>query len=369
MRISFLTLKRQHQELESEVLPALERALASGVYILGDEVAAFEEEWASYCGNGFAATVASGTDALTLALIATGSVRPGHDDEVITTPLTAGYTALAILNAGARPVFADIDAKTCTLDPQAVEAAVTQSTRAIVPVHLYGQVADMTAINEIAAQHDLFVIEDAAQAHGACGAASNVVGRGRIAAYSFYPTKNLGAYGDGGAVVADDPDVIARVKLLRQGGHLAGMQTRIAGRSSRLDEIQAAILRVKLRHLNKWNLRRREIASQYDDALRNVPGLTIPFARTSEHVYHLYVIQHLMRDQLRSHLESVEIETQIHYPFLLHQQPLFSHEGIPTLPVAEEVGSRILSLPLYPQLTDDEVRRVIDGVLSLEFNL
>jgi len=370
MRISFLNLKRQHQELEAEVLPALERALASGVYILGSEVTAFEEEWASYCRTGFCASVASGTDALTLALIASGAVRQGQDDEVITSPLTAGYTALAIVNAGATPVFADINGQTCTLDPRAVETAVTPRTRAIVPVHLYGQMADMTAIYEVASRHDLFVIEDAAQAHGASSTASNVGGRGRIAAYSFYPTKNLGAYGDGGAVVAEDADVIERVKLLRQGGHLPGLQAKTAGRSSRLDEIQAAVLSVKLRHLNRWNLRRKDIARQYDEALRDVTGLAIPFARESSvHVYHLYVIQHLMRDQLRAHLERNGIETQIHYPFLLHQQPLFRHKATRMLPVAEEVGRRILSLPLYPQLTDNEVQRVIDGVRRFEFKI
>ena len=331
MRIAFLNLKRQYQELEPEIRPALESVLGGGVYILGSEVAAFEEEWAHYCGARFAASVASGTDALTLALIATGAVRPGHDDEVITSPLTAGYTALAILNAGATPVFADIDPHTCTLDPQAIEAAVTPRTRAIVPVHLYGQMADITAIRDVAARHDLFVIEDAAQAHGA-RPVSNVAGYGRVAAYSFYPTKNLGAYGDGGAVVADDPDLIERVKLLRQGGHLPGLQTKIAGRSSRLDEIQAAILRIKLRHLDKWNLRRQRIARQYDEGLRDLAGLTIPVARQSfAHVYHLYVIQHIRRDQLKAHLERSGIETQIHYPFLLHQQPLFGQKSNPYL--------------------------------------
>ena len=370
MGIPFLNLARQYKELEAEIMTSLEGVMSRGVYILGSEVAAFEDEWASYCQNGRAAAVgvASGTDALELALVASGAVRKGQNDEVITSPLTAGYTALAILNAGATPVFADIDPQTFTLDPQAIEVAITPRTRAIVPVHLYGQMAEMAGICEIAARHNLIVIEDAAQAHGARLAdprASGYAAHARLATFSFYPTKNLGACGDGGAIVADDPEVIERLKVLRQGGHRTGLGTKTQGRNSRLDEMQAAILRVKLRRLDEWNRRRQKIARQYDDALGNHASLEIPVSREpSAHVYHLYVIQHQSRDRFRAHLAARGIETKIHYPFLLHQQPLFRRSIDSALPVAEQVVERIVSLPLYPQLTDSEVQEVITAILE-----
>jgi dTDP-4-amino-4,6-dideoxygalactose transaminase len=364
--IPFLDLTRQYKEVEEETTAALMRALGSGTYILGREVEAFEDEWARFCGVHGAAAVACGTDALALALIASGAVRKGRMDEVITSPLTAGYTALAIMNAGGIPVFADIDPQTYALAPQALEKAMTPRTRAIVPVHLYGGLADMAAICGIAARHGLIVIEDAAQAHGAQIGGKRAGAYGQAAAFSFYPTKNLGAYGDGGAVTSNDTALVERVKMLRQGGHGAALQGRLEGRNSRLDEIQAAVLRVKLKYLEKWNRQRQALARIYNERLRGI-GLQVPQAHGPEaHVYHLYVVQHRERDRLRSALAARGVKTMIHYPYLLHQQPLFRHGGQRALPVAESVAGRILSLPLYPQLRMEEVSAVIDAVLDCE---
>ena len=362
MRIPFLDLTRQQREIEAEATVALTRVMVGGVFILGREVEAFEAEWARFCGVRGAAGVNSGTDALTLALIASGAVRQGGQDEVITSPLTAAYTALAILNAGGIPVFADIAPQTYTLDPSAIERVITPRTRAIVPVHLYGRMADMPAICEVAARHGLIVVEDAAQSHGA-----QVQGRrtsAHAAAFSFYPTKNLGAYGDGGAVTSDDETLIERVKVLRQGGNVAAFQTGVEGRNSRLDEMQAALLRIKLPHLEKWNDRRRGLAKIYDELLRGTI-LHLPSAPAPEaHVYHLYVVQHPQRDLLRSHLAARGIETLIHYPFLLHQQPLFRQPSQCALPVAEDVAGKILSLPLHSHLNESEAREIAQAILD-----
>lgn len=367
MRIPFLDLTRQHVELEVEAAAALKQVMAGGVFILGREVEAFEEEWAGFCGVRGAAGVNSGTDALTLALIASGVVRQGRRDEVITSPLTAAYTALAILNAGGVPVFADIDPQTYTLDPSAVEQAITSRTRAVVPVHLYGQMADMPALHAVAAQRGLTLIEDAAQAHGARLGEKCAGAHAHASAFSFYPTKNLGACGDGGAVASNDTALIERVKKLRQGGHPAAFGAGLEGRNSRLDEMQAALLRVKLPHLEKWNERRRSLARIYDETLGRCGALQLPSARQpGAHVYHLYVMQHPRRDSLRSHLAANGIETLIHYPFLLHQQPLFRRTEQSALPVAEDAAGKIISLPLYPHLTEVETREVADKILHFE---
>jgi len=365
MHVSFLDLKRQYTELEAEINAALSRALASGDYILGREVAAFEGEWAQFCGVSSAAGVNSGTDALTLALIASRAVRPNCDDEVITSPLTAGYTALAIKSAGGIPIFADVDPQTYTLDPAALEQAITSRTRAIVPVHLYGQMADMHAISEIAARHGLVVIEDAAQAHGAKLGDKRVGALGHAAAFSFYPTKNIGAMGDGGAVVSKDPVLIERVKDLRQGGHPTALRLNVAGRNSRLDEIQAAVLRIKLKRLEEWNRQRQRLAEEYSALLEKSREIVCPQARERDsHAFHLYVVQHPLRDRLKAHLMASGIQTLIHYPYLLHQQALFRSDSQRALPVAESLVKRVLSLPLYPQLSFDELRAVTNALTS-----
>lgn len=363
MSIPFLDLLREHKEVEVETNAALARVLASGIYILGPEVKAFENEWAEFCGVGSAAGVGNGTDALSLALLASGAIRPNQQDEVITSSLTAGYTSLAIVRAGAIPVFSDIEPQTLTLDPQGIENSITERTRAIVPVHLYGQMADMPAICEIAARHNLVVIEDAAQAHGASLNGRRAGAHGQAAAFSFYPTKNLGGYGDGGAVVSNDRALIERVKLLREGGHQAALGDSIAGFNSRLDEVQAAILRVKLGHLEVWNERRRELAHTYSSAFAETCLDTPPAPDGDAHVYHRYVVQCSARDDLRAFLDSRGIATMIDYPFLNHQQPLLTHTRRQRqLAAAEKAAGRILTLPLYPQLGEDEQQLVINAV-------
>ncbi|MBV9928260.1 MAG: DegT/DnrJ/EryC1/StrS family aminotransferase [Acidobacteria bacterium] len=369
MPVSFLDLRRQHEEVKDEVRAAVERVLDGGPYILGQEVEAFEREWARFCGAAAAAGVANGTDALALALVASGAVRPGRRDEVITAPLTAGYTALGILNAGGLPVFSDVSPDTFTLDPRALERALTKRTRAVVPVHLYGRMSEMGAVCDFARRHGLLVIEDASQAHGARLEGRRAGAWGDAAAFSFYPTKNLGAYGDGGAVTSDDVRLIERVKELRQGGHPSAMGGDVAGRNSRLDEVQAAALRVKLRRLADWNRRRQRLARTYGKLLaRGVKQLVLPStpADVNSHVFHLYVVRHPERERLRAHLAARGVETLIHYPAPLHTQKLFRRRGQYPLPAAEQLTDEILSLPLYPQLRDEELRAVADAVLEFE---
>jgi len=351
------------------VRAAVGQVLAGGAYVLGREVEAFEREWARFCGAAASAGVANGTDALALALVASGAVRPGRRDEVITAPLTAGYTALAILNAGGVPAFADIHPETYTLDPRGLERALTPRTRAVVPVHLYGRVAEMEAVCDFAERRGLVVVEDAAQAHGARLGRRRAGAWGHAAAFSFYPTKNLGAYGDGGAVTSCDAGVIERVRELRQGGHPSAMAGRVAGRNSRLDELQAAALRVKLRRLDAWNRRRRQLAGMYHRLLsRGVKRLVLPSADAGagSHVFHLYVVRHPERERLRAHLAARGVETLIHYPAPLHLQTLFRRRSQHPLPAAERLTNEILSLPLYPQLRDEELRAVAEAVLEFE---
>lgn len=359
--LPFLELSRAHAEIADEINSVLKRVMMRGSFILGEEVESFEREWADYCSARGAVGAANGTDALALALLAT--VKRG--DEVITTPLTAGYTALAILNAGAVPVFADINPNTFNLCPESVQSCITSRTRAIVPVHLYGQMAEMDVICEIAERRNLIVIEDAAQAHGAKFLGKRAGNFGRAAAYSFYPTKNLGACGDGGAVVSNDEEILEKIKILRQGGHFENFQTVIEGRNSRLDEMQAAILRVKLKKLDEWNRRRKIIAERYNAAFQNI--LQTPLTADAEsHVYHLYVVKHAERERLSAHLAERKISTLIHYPFLLHEQKLFRQPAQKSLPNAENIKQQILSLPLNPHLTESEIESVIDAVLSFE---
>jgi dTDP-3-amino-3,4,6-trideoxy-alpha-D-glucose transaminase len=369
MPVSFLDLRRQHEEVEAEVSTAFKRVLDGGAYILGREVEAFEREWARFCGAAASAGVANGTDALALALVASGAVRPGRRDEVITAPLTAGYTALGILNAGGVPVFSDVDPETYTLDPRRLERALTTRTRAVVPVHLYGRMSEMEAVCDFAERRGLLVVEDAAQAHGARLGGRRAGAWGHAAAFSFYPTKNLGAYGDGGAVTSDDVKLIERVKELRQGGHPSAMKARIAGRNSRLDELQAAALRVKLRRLAAWNRRRRQLAGMYGKLLSSgIKQIVLPSVPTEEgaHVFHLYVVRHPERERLRAHLAARGIETLIHYPTPLHLQTLFRRRTQPAFPAAERLTDEILSLPHNPQLRDEELRAIADAVLDFE---
>ncbi|MBC7227095.1 MAG: DegT/DnrJ/EryC1/StrS family aminotransferase [Thermoflexales bacterium] len=357
-------LTRQYAGLKEEIDAAIARVLARGRFILGEEVAAFEEEFAAACGVAHAVGVASGTDALYLALRACG-IGPG--DKVITVSHTAVATVAAVELAGARPVLVDVDPRRYTMDPAKVEERITPRTRAVLPVHLYGCPADLAPLLEIARRHGLFLIEDCAQAHGARYRGRPVGSWGDVAAFSFYPTKNLGAFGDGGAVVTNDPALAERVRLLREYGWAQRYVSHIRGTNSRLDELQAAVLRVKLRHLESWNERRRQIAALYAEYLTELAGqgLVLPGEpEDSWHVYHLYVVRHPRRDALQAFLRERGIGTLVHYPVPVHLQPAYADLGYPagSLPVSETLAREVLSLPMYPELTDEEVRQVAEAV-------
>jgi dTDP-4-amino-4,6-dideoxygalactose transaminase len=335
------------------VRAAIDRVIASGWFILGPEVEAFEAEFAVACGAEHAVSVANGTDALALILKALG-IGPG--DEVITTPLSAAFSALAVLMVGARPVFADIDDH-LTLDPAAVAAAVTSRTRAIMPVHLYGQPAAMTAIEEIASRHSLAVVEDCAQAHLATCGGRPVGTFGVAGAFSFYPTKNLGALGDGGAIVTRDRALADRIRRLRNGGQSERYCHVDAGVNSRLDELQAAILRARLSYLPAWTARRRALAALYRSSLDGSPVTAVP-ERDAGHVYHLFVVRANDRPALQRHLRDRGIETLVHYPTPIPRQPAFAGDATGPCPRADVACNEILSLPLHPSLTESDVRRV-----------
>jgi dTDP-4-amino-4,6-dideoxygalactose transaminase len=347
-----------------ELDEAVSRVLDSGWFILGPEGEAFERELADALGARDAVAVGNGTDALHLGLRALG-VGPG--DEVVTTSISAAYTALAVLHAGARPVFVDVDPRTLNLDPERVEAALTPRTKAILPVHLYGHPADMDPILSLARERGLDVLEDACQAHGALyrGRLVGTLGGERgLGALSFYPTKNLGALGDGGAILVNDPALATRLRQLRNGGQSDRYRHEVAGVNSRLDELQAALLRVGLRHLSGWTERRRDLAALYTRELGGA-GVEVlgeqPYARA---VFHLYVVRHPRRDALAAALRERGVGTLIHYPIPLHLQPAFAMLGGKPgdLPVAEKATGEILSLPLYPELRDDQVRVVVEAV-------
>jgi dTDP-3-amino-3,4,6-trideoxy-alpha-D-glucose transaminase len=339
---------------------AVARVIDSGWFVLGPEVAAFEAEFAAATGAAHAVGVNTGTDAIALALRGIG-VGPG--DDVITSPLSAAYSALAIAMTGARPVFADIDAQRLTLDPAAVAAAVTPRTRAIVPVHLYGQPADLDGIAAVAARHGLAVVEDACQAHLAT-AQGRPLGRGSAAAaYSFYPTKNLGALGDGGAVTTDDPALAARLTRLRNGGQSSRYHHDELGVNSRLDELQAAILRARLPRLATATATRRKLAARYRAGLAAAP-VTVPPECDPGHVYHLFPVLTGERDRFQAHLAARGIETLVHYPVPIPRQPAARSWTPAPCPVADDVCARVVSLPLYPSLADTAQDDVVRAVLS-----
>lgn len=364
MRIPFNTIDRQVARLRPGIDAAVARVLDRGWFILGPELERFEEEFAAYLGMPHAVGCNSGTDAIELAFRALG-IGPG--DEVITAPLTAAFGVFAISATGATPVFADIDPRTYNLDPGRVAAAITPRTRAIMPVHLYGQSADMGPLLELADQYDLRVVEDCAQAHGACYRGQPVGTLGDAAAFSFYPTKNLGAYGDGGMVVTASEAVAQRVKMLRNGGQSARYAHDMLGLNSRLDEMQAAILGVKLGHLDEDNARRRAIASRYDALLAGSAVVTPYVAPDVEPVYHLYVVRTPNRDALAAHLHAHGVGTIVHYPTPAHLQGAYAELGYSRgdFPQAEAAAREVLSLPIYPELTDEEVVYVALQVQSL----
>lgn len=364
MAIPFVDLKATYLEVQDELDAAALEVLRSGWYVLGPQVHAFEEEFAAWLGVPDAAGVASGTDALLLALLACG-IGPG--DDVITPSHTAVATLAAIELAGARPVFADIRPETFTLDPDAAAAAITPATRAIVAVHLYGQMADMDALAQLASRHHLALVEDCAQAHGAASEGRLAGTVGDIACFSFYPTKNLGAAGDGGLVASRRPALIERVRSLRQYGWRERYVSAETGLNSRLDELQAALLRVKLRRLDAWNRQRQALAGRYDELLAGSAVITPAVAPGNRHVYHLYVVRSLQRDALQAHLARCGIGTAVHYPAPVHQQPAYRrlapHGG---LPVTERAAAEILSLPMYPQMPLEHVVHVAQCIREFD---
>ena len=380
-KIPLVDLKAQYRELKEEIDGALLRTVEEGRFVLGETVDAFEREFAAFCGADHAVGVANGTEALTLSLRACG-VGSGHG--VVTVPNTFIATSEAISAAGAVPFFVDVDPVTYTLDPARLEQLMEQACEtgadgrpvhrgrsvpiaAVIPVHLYGHPADMDAIGAMARRFGLEVIEDAAQAHGAAYRSRRAGTLGKAACFSFYPGKNLGAFGDAGAVVTRDEEVASKVRLLRNHGRREKYEHLIEGYNSRLDAIQAAILRVKLPRLERWNERRREAARLYDDLLGDVEGIICPQAAPeSVHVYHLYVIRTARRDRLRERLAGEGVSAGIHYPIPLHLQPAYRHLGYRggDFPVAEELAGEILSLPMYPEIRPDQIRRIATLVRS-----
>ncbi len=352
----------QYLSHQAEIDAAIAAALGGNRYILGPQTQAFEQEFAAYLGVRYASGVGSGTEALHVAIRACG-LGPG--DEIITVAHTAVATVAAIELAGATPVLVDIDPVTYTIDPDQIEAAITPRTKAIIPVHLYGAAADLNPIVDLARRHNLRVIEDCAQAHGARYAARDrVVGSyGDVSCFSFYPTKNLGAIGDGGLVATNDPAIAENLNLLRQYGWRERYVSEIAGWNTRLDELQAAILRVKLRHLDEDNDKRRKLAAIYAEQLAGVVTLPIEPVNT-RHVYHLYVIRHPQRDALMQFLLERGIGTAIHYPVPIHLQPAYRGRlgDVGSLPETERAAREIVSLPMYPELSEKDVGTVAQAI-------
>lgn len=380
--VPMLDLQRQYAAIRSQALEAVERVFASQRFILGEELAAFEREVADFTGATAAVGCASGTDALWLALQTVG-VGPG--DEVLTTPFTFMATANAIVRAGARPIFVDIDPGTLNLSAECVERRLAEGRsarlKAILPVHLYGQCADMDSFERLAREHRLAVIEDAAQAFGAGWRGKRAGSLGSAAAFSFYPSKNLGGYGDGGCVTTGDPALAERLRALRHHGSRERYYHDELGWNSRLDELQAAILRVKLGYVEDWNNRRREHARRYDRLFREAglpaasgagarlegrPIELLETAAQAHHVYHLYAIRASRRDQLRQHLAERGISTEVYYPLPLHLQKALAYLGYRPgdFPEAERAADHLLALPLFPEITEDEQRRVVDSIAA-----
>jgi dTDP-4-amino-4,6-dideoxygalactose transaminase len=361
MSVPFLDVGAAYRELQAEIDQALLQTADKGSFILGAQLEQFEAEFAGYIDTTHCVGVASGTDALVLALLAAG-IGPG--DEVIVPANTFIATWIAVSRTGATPVPVEPLETTYTLDPAAFEAALTASTRAVIPVHLYGQPADMAPVMEVANRHGLFVLEDAAQAHGASYMGRPAGALGHAAAWSFYPSKNLGAFGDGGAVTTRDADIAKRVRLLRNYGSEVKNVHGIEGFNSRLDEIQAAVLRVKLRHLDSWNARRAGLALSYKEELQGCE-LILPAVSTSANpVWHLFVVRSGRREPFRSHLERLGVHTQIHYPTPPHLQPAFARLGLRrgALPVSEQLHEEVVSLPIGPHLSFAQLAEVVDAV-------
>jgi dTDP-4-amino-4,6-dideoxygalactose transaminase len=358
MSIPFLDLKAQYSQIKPEIDAALARVVSSGHFVLGPEVTAFEGRFANYCRTAHCRAVNSGTSALHLALLAAG-VGPG--DEVITVSMTFVATTAAILYSGARPVFVDVDPVTWTMDPGLIEAAITPRTKAIVPVHLHGLMADMDPIMAIARRHGLVVIEDAAQAHGAEYRERRAGSIGDLGCFSFYPGKNLGAYGEGGALVTDRPDLARRVSLLRDWGQEAKYDHIIPGYNYRMDEIQSAILTVKMDYIERWTEARRSLAERYDALLSDLPFARPQPPRYTRHVYHVYAVRLQRRDDALTLLRDAGIGSGIHYPVPVHLQRAYAELGYRAgdFPVTEMLANELLSLPIYPEMLLEQADEVV----------
>lgn len=364
MKIPLVDLKAQYASIKSEIDEAMQHVLDETDFIGGAAVGEFEQAFAAYCGTRSAVALANGTDALQLSLLACGV---GRGDEVITAVNTFIATSEAISATGARPIFVDNDPLTYTIDVRKIEEKITPRTKVIIPVHLYGQPSAMDQVNQIAARHNLFVIEDAAQAHGATYNGSIVGNLGKLACFSFYPGKNLGAYGDAGAIATNDEALANRVRMLANHGRLKKYEHELEGYNSRLDTLQAAILLVKLRHLKSWTEKRREHAALYTKLLAKVPEIVTPSIQPGgTHVFHLYVVRVQYRDHAQQVLKEAGIATGIHYPIPLHLQPAYRYLGFPlgSFPVAERFAGEILSLPMYPELTTGYIEHISKTLIN-----
>jgi dTDP-4-amino-4,6-dideoxygalactose transaminase len=361
MKVPFLDLSAQYQLIRDEIDIAIAGVIEQRAFSGGSFVERFESEFAAFCKSEFAIGVANGTEALWLALLAVG-IKPG--DEIITVPNTFIATAEAISFCGAKPVFVDVEEDTYTMDPALLERALTPRTAAIIPVHLYGQMADMDPIMEFAKRHGLYVIEDACQAHGAEYKGKKAGTIGDLGCFSFYPGKNLGAYGEAGAVVTGNPQWAAGIKMIRDHGQRMKYHHDMIGWNARMDGIQGAVLSVKLKYLAQWNEQRRSNAALYTELLNSVPDVITPMeAAYGTHVYHIYTIRSSRREPLREHLTSRSIELGIHYPIPLHRQAaegLYDPES--HFPVVETCASQILSLPMYPELSEKQIRYVVEQI-------
>lgn len=362
MQIPFLSFDEMNKVVRSEILAAFENVFDKAWYILGEEVIKFENSYAEYTGARYCIGVSNGLDALLLALKA---LNIGSGDEVIVPAHTYIATLLAVTHAGAMPVPVDVDLKTYNIDPDKIEGAITQKTKAVMPVHLYGQACNMDAIMRIAQKHGLYIVEDNAQAHGAQFNGKSTGSWGSVNATSFYPGKNLGALGDGGALTTDDEVLVAKARMLRNYGSEKKYYHEDAGYNMRLDECQAAFLSVKLKYLRKWTDERQEIAGLYHILLNEVRELVLPYVHSnSSHVYHLYVVRTEYRDELKRHLEKKGIGALIHYPVAAHLQKAYEHLGYKkgSFPIAEEIAETCLSLPMWPGMQPYHVERVVDVI-------
>lgn len=359
--VPLIDLKGQYHEIKAEIDQAIKETLENGRFILGEKVGQFEEAFAKNSRAKHCISLGSGTEALHLALRAAG-VGPG--DEVIVPAHTFIATALAVWYCGAKPVFVDVREDTYCIDPEKIAAAITAKTKAVIPVHMYGQYADMAPIMEIAQNENIAVVEDAAQSHGAEYKGKRGV-LGHVACYSFYPTKNLGAYGDGGAIVTNDNEIAEKTLLLRNYGEKKKYEHILKGFNSRLDELQAAMLLVKLKYLDKWVEKRRAIAKDYSSQLAAAvtTGIITPREMSyGKHSYYLYVIRSSQRDKLQQHLKNERVETLIHYPTPMHKHKAFSEYNNQKFAVAEKITKEILSLPMFPELTKEEIKVVVKAV-------